>query len=57
MVTHNIQQATRIFNKTAFFLLGKIMEFGILINCLYAVGQAYKRINYRKVWLIYVKRI
>lgn len=28
MVTHNMQQATRISDKTAFFLLGEIVEFG-----------------------------
>ena len=39
MVTHNMQQAARISDKTAFFLLGEVIEFGdteqmrILINC------------------------
>ena len=28
MVTHNMQQATRVSDKTAFFLLGKLIEFG-----------------------------
>ena len=28
IVTHNMQQATRISDKTAFFLLGEIVEFG-----------------------------
>ena len=28
MVTHNMQQATRISDKTAFFLLGEVIEFG-----------------------------
>ena len=28
MVTHNMQQAARISNKTAFFLLGDLIEFG-----------------------------
>ncbi|MCL1944668.1 MAG: phosphate ABC transporter ATP-binding protein PstB [Firmicutes bacterium] len=28
IVTHNMQQATRISDKTAFFLLGEILEFG-----------------------------
>ena len=28
IVTHNIQQATRIADKTAFFLLGELVEFG-----------------------------
>ena len=28
MVTHNMQQAARISDKTAFFLLGDMAEFG-----------------------------
>ena len=28
MVTHNMQQATRVSDKTAFFLLGQLVEFG-----------------------------
>src|SRR5574344_529323 len=28
IVTHNMQQATRVSDKTAFFLLGKIIEYG-----------------------------
>ena len=28
MVTHNMQQATRISDKTAFFLLGEMVEYG-----------------------------
>ncbi len=28
MVTHNMQQATRISDRTAFFLLGEVVEFG-----------------------------
>ena len=28
MVTHNMQQAARISDKTAFFLLGDMVEFG-----------------------------
>ena len=28
MVTHNMQQATRISDKTAFFLLGELIEYG-----------------------------
>ena len=27
MVTHNMQQATRISDRTAFFLLGEVVEF------------------------------
>ncbi len=28
MVTHNMQQAARISDRTAFFLLGELLEFG-----------------------------
>lgn len=28
MVTHNMQQAARISDKTAFFLLGGVIEYG-----------------------------
>jgi len=28
LVTHNIQQATRVSQHTAFFLLGRLIEFG-----------------------------
>ena len=28
MVTHNMQQAARISDKTAFFLMGEVIEFG-----------------------------
>ena len=28
MVTHNMQQAVRISDKTAFFLLGELIEYG-----------------------------
>lgn len=28
MVTHNMQQAARISDRTAFFLLGEVVEFG-----------------------------
>ena len=28
MVTHNMQQAARISDRTAFFLLGEVIEFG-----------------------------
>lgn len=32
MVTHNMQQAARISDKTAFFLLGEVIEFGTTNN-------------------------
>lgn len=33
MVTHNMQQATRISDKTAFFLLGELMNTEIPSSC------------------------
>ena len=29
IVTHNMQQAARISDKTAFFLLGEVVEYGV----------------------------
>lgn len=33
MVTHNMQQAARISDKTAFFLLGEVVEYATLTSC------------------------
>ncbi len=33
MVTHNMQQAARISDKTAFFLLGELIEYGDTESC------------------------
>ena len=38
MVTHNMQQAARISDRTAFFLLGEIVEFGETAN-IFAMPQ------------------
>ena len=32
IVTHNMQQATRVSDQTAFFLMGKVIEFGDTTN-------------------------
>ena len=32
IVTHNMQQASRISDKTAFFLLGELVEYGPTIQ-------------------------
>ena len=32
IVTHNMQQAARIADKTAFFLLGELIEYGNTID-------------------------
>ena len=42
MVTHNMQQAVRVSDNTAFFLLGEVVE---------------RRLYYREVWLIYAEQI
>ena len=53
MVTHNMQQAARISDKTAFFLLGEVVEFGRDRTDLQpAEGSADRRIHYREVWLM-----
>ena len=55
MVTHNMQQAARISDKTAFFLLGEMVEFDKTENTfLHAEGQADGRLYNREVWLICV---
>ena len=53
MVTHNMQQAARISDKTAFFLLGEMVEYGETDEAfLYAAGQAHGRLYHGEVWLI-----
>ena len=32
IVTHNMQQATRVSDKTAFFLSGELIEFGRTVD-------------------------
>ena len=44
IVTHNMQQAVRISDKTAFFLLGEIIEFGDTENF-----SQFPRINEPKI--------
>ena len=45
MVTHNMQQATRISDKTAFFLLGEMVEFNDTEK-LFSVPQDQRTENY-----------
>ena len=53
MVTHNMQQAVRVSDKTAFFLLGELVEFGgHRQDLLHAQGQADRRVHYREVWIM-----
>ena len=47
MVTHNMQQATRVSDMTAFFLLGDMIEVDDTEKVvLHAVGQAHGRLHY-----------
>ena len=53
IVTHNMQQAVRISDQTAFFLLGELVEYGNTEeNVLAAAGKTYRRLHHREVWLI-----
>jgi phosphate transport system ATP-binding protein len=45
IVTHNMQQATRISDKTAFFLLGEMVEFGTTEN-IFSMPQDKRTENY-----------
>lgn len=45
MVTHNMQQATRISDKTAFFLLGEMVEFNDTEK-LFSIPQDKRTENY-----------
>ena len=52
MVTHNMQQAARISDKTAFFLLGELVEFGRTETAvLHPHGQAHRGLHHREVRL------
>ena len=50
MVTHNMQQAARISDKTAFFLLGEVRRDRA--DLLHAEEQEDRRLHYGEVWLI-----
>ena len=47
MVTHNMQQATRISDRTAFFLLGEMVEYGAT-DKLFSVPQDKRTEDYIK---------
>ena len=50
MVTHNMQQAARISDKTAFFLLGEVIEYGETRELvLHAEGQAHGGLHHRQI--------
>ena len=53
MVTHNMQQATRVSDTTAFFLLGDMIECGRYGEAvLHAARQAYRGLHHGEVRLI-----
>ena len=50
IVTHNMQQAVRISDRTAFFLLGEAVEVGDTQNALlHAARQAHRGLHHREV--------
>ena len=51
MVTHNMQQAARISDKTAFFLLGEVVEYADT-DKLYSAGSAHRGLHNRTIRLI-----
>ena len=52
MVTHNMQQAARISDKTAFFLLGEVIEYGETEQ-IFSMPKNKKTEDYiREVWLM-----
>lgn len=52
MVTHNMQQATRISDKTAFFLSGELIEFNDT-NTLFSIpSKEYRRLYNWKIWIM-----
>lgn len=53
MVTHNMQQATRVSDKTAFFLLGEVVEFNETSEpVLDAEGSAHRELYHRQIRLM-----
>ena len=51
IVTHNMQQAARISDKTAFFLLGDLVEFGETSSVFTVRGKSAPRVHYGEVRL------
>ena len=53
IVTHNMQQATRIADYTAFFLVGEVVEYAPTTDSVLAsAGEEDGRLYYRTVWMI-----
>ena len=52
MVTHNMQQAARISDKTAFFLLGEVVEYGETEQILSCRRIRNGRLHYGEVWIM-----
>lgn len=56
IVTHNMQQATRIADYTAFFLVGEIVEYAPTTDLFsHPAGEEDGRLYYRTVWMIGVR--
>ncbi len=53
MVTHNMQQAARVSDKTAFFLNGYVNEYDDTDKIFCNHWKENRRLYFRKVWLIY----
>ena len=53
IVTHNLQQAARVSDRTAFFWLGRLVEYGPTAAGLHeAAGEADGRLHHRPLWLV-----
>ena len=51
IVTHNMQQAARVSDKTAFFLNGEIIEYDTTDNVFSSQRQKNRRLYYRSIRL------
>lgn len=51
IVTHNMQQAARISDKTAFFLNGEVIEYDNTDTIFLAERSAYRRLYFRSIWI------
>ena len=53
VVTHNMQQATRVSDQTAFFLVGEMVEFGDTKQIFsYPQDKRTRGLYHRKVWMM-----
>jgi phosphate transport system ATP-binding protein len=54
IVTHNMQQAGRVSDFTAFFYLGKLIEFGPTVKISQPRRKTDRRLHHRPLWLIVI---